>query len=78
MLHEVLLRELVDEPVGCSRGRRNPRAVKRAVSKYPIRHRCKRPLPRVDVGTEAIGKVIDEDMPGQSIKPGFIGPVFAR
>lgn len=46
MLHRTLLRELVDEPVGSSRGRCNPRAVKRAASKFPIRYRCKTPPSR--------------------------------
>ena len=34
-----VLEEILDEKVGSSRGRRNPRAVKRKVGKFPIAHR---------------------------------------
>lgn len=37
--HEAVLAELLDEKVGSSRGRRNPRRVKRKMSNYPVRPR---------------------------------------
>ena len=39
--HERLLEELLEVRVVSSRGRRNPRAVKRKMSRYPTKHRQK-------------------------------------
>jgi hypothetical protein len=39
-MHQAVLAEILEERVVSSRGRRNPRAVKRSVGKYPIRMRC--------------------------------------
>jgi hypothetical protein len=43
--HEAVLDELLGEPVVSSRGRRNPRKVKRKMSNYPVRPPFE-PLPR--------------------------------
>jgi hypothetical protein len=40
-----VLDELLSEPVVSSRGRRNPRKVKRIIGSYPVRPRFE-PLPR--------------------------------
>ena len=37
MLNDVVLDEILEERVVSSRGRRNPRGVKRKMSKWPIR-----------------------------------------
>ncbi len=37
--HEAVLEEILEDKVGSSRGRRNPRAVKRKVGKFPTTHR---------------------------------------
>jgi len=39
--HERLLEEILEERVVSSRGRRNPRVVKRKMSNYPTKHRQK-------------------------------------
>jgi hypothetical protein len=46
--HAGILEELLQERVASSRGRRAPRAVKRKLSKYPVRHRLPPPAPPVD------------------------------
>ena len=49
MFHEVVLDEILQEYVVSSRGRQNHRGVKRKMSNYPIRPRC-RPSPnRMDI-----------------------------
>lgn len=47
--HERLLEEILEVRVVSSRGRRNPRAVKRKMSTYPTKHRHKilDPYPRL-------------------------------
>jgi hypothetical protein len=40
LFHEAVLDELLDQPVVSSRGRRNPRGVKRKMSKYRIRRKA--------------------------------------
>jgi hypothetical protein len=45
--HEVILAELLDERVGSSRNRINPRGVKRKMSNYPLRPRGRHPTQRV-------------------------------
>jgi len=45
MLHQAVLDEILAEPVVSSRGRRNPRKVKRKMSNYPVRPAFE-PLPR--------------------------------
>ena len=46
--HDDVLDEILEEAVSSSRGRSNPRAVKRKVGKFPIRHRVKKPpAPRI-------------------------------
>jgi len=40
-MHERVLDEILQQRVVSSRGRRNPRALKRSVGKFPIRARCK-------------------------------------
>jgi hypothetical protein len=47
-LHEAVLRELLDERVDSSRGRRSPRGVKRKMSSYPLRPRERRRTVRTD------------------------------
>jgi hypothetical protein len=39
-MHEAVLAEIRQERVVSSRGRRNPRGVKRHVGKYPVKSRC--------------------------------------
>ena len=41
MFHESVLDEILEDRVVSSRGRRNPRGLKRKMSKYPIRPRNK-------------------------------------
>ena len=48
--HECVLREILQERVVSSRGRQNPRGVKRKMSKFPIRHRHARDLPAINLG----------------------------
>jgi len=43
--HERLIEEILEMRVVSSRGRRNPRAVKRKMSHYPIKHRHRPLLP---------------------------------
>jgi hypothetical protein len=45
-----VLREILQERVVSSRGRRNPRGVKRKMSKFPIRRRHARHLPAINIG----------------------------
>ncbi len=40
LLHQAILDEILEVPVVSSRGRSNPRAVKRKMSKYPTKHRA--------------------------------------
>jgi hypothetical protein len=44
-----VLEEILAERVVSSRKRRNPRAVKRKMSKFPIRPRAIEPAPRLDL-----------------------------
>jgi hypothetical protein len=44
-----VLDEILEERVASSRGRRNPRGVKRKMSSFPLRPRGAAPLPRVQV-----------------------------
>jgi hypothetical protein len=50
-MHNAILDELVQERVVSSRGRHNPRAVKKSVGRYPIRARCTSPPTRTDLAT---------------------------
>jgi len=38
-LHEAIIEEILEERVSSSRGRDNPRAVKRKMSKFPTKYR---------------------------------------
>ena len=55
-LHEAVLRELLEQRVVSSRGRHNPRALKRSVGKFPIRARCQAQSVRRDfpIGVKVI------------------------
>jgi hypothetical protein len=44
-----VLEEILDEFAVSSRNRRNPRGVKRKMSKFPLRPRGYRPLPFIDI-----------------------------
>ncbi len=44
-----MLEEILDELAVSSRNRRNPRGVKRKMSKFPLRHRDCRPQPPIDI-----------------------------
>ncbi|MCX6373114.1 MAG: hypothetical protein NTX16_08525 [Actinobacteria bacterium] len=44
-----MLDEILDERVASSRGRRNPRGVKRKMSNFPLRPRGAPPRPRTQV-----------------------------
>jgi hypothetical protein len=48
MLHDAILDEIAEGHVSSSRGRSNPRAVKRKVSKFPTRSRATRVARRTD------------------------------
>lgn len=48
-MHERVLQEILQQRVVSSRGRRNPRALKRSVGKFPIRARCQVPPGRMTV-----------------------------
>jgi hypothetical protein len=47
--HQAALDEILQERVVSSRNRRNFRGVKREMSKFPLRPRQGKPLPRIDV-----------------------------
>jgi hypothetical protein len=47
-MHQAIVAEILQERVVSSRGRRNPRAVKRSVGKYPIRMRSPATPGRMD------------------------------
>jgi hypothetical protein len=47
--HEHVLEEILEERVGSSRNRRNPRGVKRKMSKFPLRHRGSKTMPKLDL-----------------------------
>ena len=49
MFHERVLEEILQERVVSSRGRRNPRGVKRKMSKFPLRPRHANRLQPIDV-----------------------------
>jgi hypothetical protein len=44
-----MLEELLQERAGSSRGRRNPRGVKRKMSGFPLRPRHAKPLKSIDI-----------------------------
>ncbi|HTC79551.1 MAG TPA: hypothetical protein VK657_13125 [Terriglobales bacterium] len=48
-----MLEEILQERVVASHGRRNPRGVKRKMSKFPLRPRHAKPLKLIDI-TKAI------------------------
>ena len=47
--HNAVLDEILQERVVCSRNRRNPRAVKRKMSNFPLRRRTNNPLPPLNI-----------------------------
>ena len=47
--HNAVLDEILQERVVSSRNRRNPRGVKRKMSKFPLRPRHVKPLPPIDI-----------------------------
>jgi hypothetical protein len=51
--HAAVLTEILQERVVSSRNRRNPRGVKRKMSKFPIRRKTDRPSPPINLA-EAI------------------------
>ena len=50
-MHQAIVDEILQERVVSSRGRRNPRALKRSVGKYPIRMRSPAAPARADFGS---------------------------
>ena len=54
--HERVLDEILQERVAPRRGRRNPRGLKRKMSKFPLRPRGAPPLPRVQVSVVIVVK----------------------
>ena len=50
-MHNEIIDELAEDRVVSSRGRRNPRAVKKSVGRYPIRARCRTMSTRIDFAT---------------------------
>ena len=52
--HERVLEEILQERVASSRGRRNPRGVKRKMSNFPLRPRGAAPLPPLHVSVVVI------------------------
>jgi len=53
-LHERVLEEILQERVASSRGRRNPRGVKRKMSNFPLRPRGTPPLPPLQVSVVVV------------------------
>ena len=49
MFHDRVLDEILRDPVVSSRGRRNPRGVKRKMSNFPLRPRHAKPLPSINI-----------------------------
>jgi len=49
VFHEQVLAEILQERVNSSRGRRNPRGVKRKMSNFNLRPRHALPLPSVNI-----------------------------
>ena len=47
--HKAVLDEILQERVVSSRNRRNPRGVKRKMSKFPLRPRHSKPLPPINI-----------------------------
>ena len=47
--HDAVLAEILQERVVPSRNRRNPRGVKRKMSKFPIRRKTDRALPPINL-----------------------------
>jgi hypothetical protein len=54
LLHEAILDEIAEGRVSSSRGRSNPRAVKRKVSKFPTRSRAKQGVRRIFLHVEIV------------------------
>jgi len=48
--HEQVLKEILQEQLACRRGRRNPRAVKRKMSNWPLCRSRATPLQAVIIG----------------------------
>ena len=55
-MHKAVLAEILQERVVSSRGRRNPRCVKRKMSNFPTKTRCSTPSGRRGPGTIRILK----------------------
>ena len=51
MFHNRVLDELLQDRVVSSRGRRNPRGVKRKMSNFPLRPRHAKPLKSINIET---------------------------
>ena len=49
MFHDRLLEEILQDRVVSSRGRRNPRGVKRKMSNFPLRPRHAKPLKSINL-----------------------------
>jgi hypothetical protein len=49
IFHDAVLDELLQERVGSSRNRRNPRGVKRKMSNFPLRRRTHNSLPPINI-----------------------------
>ena len=47
--HDAVLDEILQERVGSSRNRRNPRGVKRKMSNFPLRRRTHNSLPPINI-----------------------------
>jgi hypothetical protein len=47
--HDAVLEEILAERVVSRRKRRNPRVVKRKMSKFPIRPRDNKPMPSIEI-----------------------------
>jgi hypothetical protein len=49
MFHDRVLEEILQDRVVSSRGRRNPRGVKRKMSNFPLRPRHAKPLKSINI-----------------------------
>jgi hypothetical protein len=49
MFHDRVLEEILQDRVVSSRGRRNPRGVKRKMSNFPLRPRHAKPLQSINI-----------------------------
>jgi len=55
VLHQAVLDEILEVRVRSSRGRKNPRGVKRKMSNFPIRRAARKKAPHVEMKHVIVG-----------------------